>query len=78
MTQNLVSWDRLNFLFFYKKILHALNALKTLKAQKIQKHHQAKAQNANKQISNFFPLRCFYTHFFIFVRCKLFCTFLYL
>ena len=32
MTQKLVSWDRLNSLFFNKQFLHALKALKVLKA----------------------------------------------
>ena len=65
---------KLFFFFFYEKILHAqkeqkaqkaLKALKALKAQKsikINKGHkdtQAKAQNANKRISDYFPLRCF-------------------
>ena len=47
--------------FFYKKTLHAQ------KAQKAQRHNQAKAQNANKQRSDFFFLRCFLCAF-IFVR----------
>ena len=34
MTQKLVSWDRLNSLFFDKMILHALKASKALKALK--------------------------------------------
>ena len=38
------------FILFYEKILHA---------QKAQRHNQAKAQNANKRISDFLPLRCF-------------------
>ena len=62
---------KLFFFFFYEKILHAQKeqkakkALKALKAQKsikINKGHkdtQAKAQNANKRISDYFPLRCF-------------------
>ena len=32
------------------------------------KDTQAKAQNANKRISDYFPLRCFLGAFFIFVR----------
>ena len=67
----------LNFLFFfYEKILHA---------QKAQSHNQAKAQkawkaqNANKQINNFFPLKCFYAHknaaFLNFVCLCAFCAF---
>ena len=59
------------FFFFYEKILHAqkeqkaqkaLKALKAQKSRKINKGHkdtQAKAQNANKRISDYFPLRCF-------------------
>ena len=39
--------------FFYKKILQALKALKGIKTPR-QKH-----KNANKQISDYFPLRCF-------------------
>ena len=62
----------LNFLyFFYKKISHALKALKSIKSTKSTKRHKntwAKAQNANKRISDYFPLRCFLGAFFIFVR----------
>ena len=57
---------------FYKKILHAPKALKVLKAQK---HNQAKAQNANKRVSNFFPLKCFLCTFLFAVSgFVLFCT----
>ena len=35
----------------------ALKALKALKGPKAQKHNEAKAQNANTRISDFFPLR---------------------
>ena len=61
------------FFFFYKKILHAPKAQKALKAPKStkstkrHKNTQAKAQNANKRISDYFPLRCFLKAFFIFV-----------
>ena len=48
MTQRLVSWERLNSLFFLQKKFHALIALKAWK------QNQAKAQNANEQISDFF------------------------
>ena len=56
------------FFFFYEKTLHspkapkalkALQALQALKASKAQKRNQAKAQHANKRISDFFLLRCF-------------------
>ena len=65
---------KLFFFFFYEKILHAQKEQKEQKAQKalkaltaeksikINKGHkdtQAKAQNANKRISDYFPLRCF-------------------
>ena len=52
-------------LFFYEKISHALKALKAPKGIKTprQKH-----KNANKQISDYFPLRCFLGAFFIFIR----------
>ena len=61
------------FFFFYKKILQAPKAQKALKAPKStkstkrHKNTQAKAQNANKRISDYFPLRCFLKAFFIFV-----------
>ena len=64
----------LNFLFlffFFTKILHAPKSLKAPKSTKSTKRHkdtQAKAQNANKRISDYFPLRCFLRAFFIFVR----------
>ena len=65
---------KLFFFFFYEKILHAQKEQKEQKAQKalkaltaeksikINKGHKdthAKAQNANKRISDYFPLRCF-------------------
>ena len=37
-----------------------------------------KHKNANKRISYFFPLRCFLSAFFIFVRLFAFCTFAWL
>ena len=63
----------LNFFlfFFFTKILHAPKSLKAPKSTKSTKRHkdtQAKAQNANKRISDYFPLRCFLRAFFIFVR----------
>ena len=48
------------------------------KAQKHKKHKnhkdatEQKHKNANKRISDFFPLRCFLWAFFIFVCCKRF------
>ena len=60
-------------IFFYKKISHALKALKALKilnSAKSAKRHKdtrVKAQNANKPISDYFPLRCFLGAFFIFI-----------
>ena len=59
----------LNFLFlFYKKILHALKAQKAPKALKGTKTLRQKHKNANKQISDYFPLTCFLGAFFIFAR----------
>ena len=49
------------FFFFYEKILHALKALNGTKTLG-QKH-----KNANKQISDYFPLRYFLGAFFIFI-----------
>ena len=45
-----------SFFFFFEKILHAPKAPKVPKAQR---RNEAKAQNANKQISAFFPLGVF-------------------
>ena len=62
------------FFFFYKKILHAQKAQKAQKTQKTQKAKDArkKHKNANKQISDFFPLDVFYAHkntaFFVLLR----------
>ena len=49
---------------FYENILHALKALK---APKDIKTPRQKHKNTNKQISDYFPLRCFLGAFFIFV-----------
>ena len=46
-------------LFFYENILHAQKALKALKALKGTKTLGQKHKNANKRISDYFPLRCF-------------------
>ena len=66
--------------FFYEKILHAQKPQKAEKAQKAQKTQKTqKAQgarknhkNANKRITDFFPLDVFYAHkniaFFVVVR----------
>ena len=40
---------------------------KGTKSTKTQPSKSTKAQNANKRISDFFPLRCFLSAFFIFV-----------
>ena len=59
------------FIFFYKKISHALKAQKAPKAQKALKGTKTlrqKHKSANKRISDYFPLRCFLGAFFIFVR----------
>ena len=55
-------------LFFYENILHAQKALKALKALKGTKTLGQKHKNANKRISDYFPLRCFLGAFFIFIR----------
>ena len=44
--------------FFYEKISHAQKAPKALKALKGTNTPRQKHKNANKQISDFFPLRC--------------------
>ena len=49
---------------FYENILHALKALK---APKDIKTPRQKHKNTNKQISDYFPRRCFLGAFFIFV-----------
>ena len=57
------------FIIFYVKILHAQQA------EKAQNH-----KNANKRISDFFPLRCFLSekkrYLFVFVRLYAFCALL--
>ena len=52
----------LNFLFFFTKIFP------THKKHLRHKDTQARAQNANKQIRDYFLLRCFSGAVFIFVR----------
>ena len=42
-----------------QKALKALTAEKSIKINKGHKDTQVKAQNANKRISDYFPLRCF-------------------
>ena len=59
------------YYFFYEKFSHTQKAPKAPKSTKNTKRHkdtQAKAQNTNKRISDYFPLRCFLGAFFIFVR----------
>ena len=59
----------LNFsLFFLQKDLAGAKSTKSTKSTKRHKETQAKAQNANKRISDYFSLRCFLGAFFIFVR----------
>ena len=69
----------LNF-FFYEKISHtlgaqkALKALKALKAIKDTKPFGQKHKNANRRISDYFPLRCVLGTFFFFLfACKRLC-----
>ena len=53
----------LNSLFFLRKdFAHT----KSTKSTKRHKYTRAKAQNANKRISDYFPLRCFLGAFFYF------------
>ena len=57
--------------FFYEKISHAQKAPKALKAPKTPKGTKIprqKHKNANKRISDYFPLGCFLGVFFIFVQ----------
>ena len=63
--------------FFYEKILHAQKPQKSEKAQKTQRTQKAQDarkndKNANKRITDFFPLDIFYAHknvaFFVVVR----------
>ena len=65
----------LNFFFFYEKILHAQKAPKNTKSTKTHKDTQATAQNANRRISDYFPLRCFLGAIFIFIGLQAFCAF---
>ena len=62
----------LNFsLFFLQKHLAGAKSTKSTRSTKSTKRHketQAKAQNANKRISDYFFLRCFLGAIFIFVR----------
>ena len=46
-------------LYFYEKISHEPKALKALKALKSIKAPRQKHKNAKKQMSHYFPLRCF-------------------
>ena len=52
-------------------------AEKSQKRQKVQRRNEAKAQIANKRISYFFPLRCFYAHFLFLFTCKRFVLFVF-
>ena len=56
----------LNSLFFYEKISHAQKAPKATKALKCTKTLRQKHKNANKRISDYFPLRCFLGAFLYF------------
>ena len=74
----------------HQKVLKAPNTLKTLKATKStkstkntkstkrHKDTQAKAQNTNKWISDYFPLRCFLRSIFYFCSLVSVCSFLWL
>ena len=76
------------FYFFYEKISHTLKALKSskkhkkalkaLKALNGTKTLGQKHKNVNKQISDYFPLRCFLGAFLIFISLFAFCAFLWL
>ena len=57
----------LNFLLFMIRFHKHKKALKALKALNVYKQNQVKSQNADKQISNFFRLRCFLYVFFLFL-----------
>ena len=73
----------LNF-FFYEKISHtlgaqkALKALKALKAIKDTKPFGQKRKNANRRISDYFPLRFVLGTFFFFCSLVSVCAFLWL
>ena len=61
----------LNFLIFLRKYFARTKSTKSTESTKSTKRHkdtQAKAQNANKRISYYSPLRCFLGAFFMFVR----------
>ena len=51
-----------------KKHQKAPKSTKSDKSTKMPKDTQPKAQNVNKRISDYFPLRCFLRAFFIFVH----------
>ena len=53
--------------FFYEKISHTPKALKALNALSDTKTLRQKHKNANKRISNYFPLRWFLGAFFTFI-----------
>ena len=53
--------------FFYEKISHTPKALKALNALSDTKTLRQKHKNANKRISDYFPLRWFLGAFFIFI-----------
>ena len=55
------------YTFFYEKISHTLKAIKAVKALNGTKTLWQKHKNVDKQISGYFPLRCFLEVFFIFV-----------
>ena len=48
----------LNSIFFLRKDFACTKSTKSIKSTRY-KDNQAKAQSTNKQISDFFPLRCF-------------------
>ena len=64
--------------FFITKSNKNTKSTKSTKSTKRHKDTQAKAQNANERISDYFPLRCYLGAFFIFVRLQEFCAFLWL
>ena len=61
--------------FFLQNDFARTKSTKSTKITKMHKDTQAKAQNTNKGISDFFPLRCFLRASFIFVCCKRFVHF---
>ena len=56
--------------FFLQNDFACTKSTESTKITKMHKDTQAKAQNTNKGISDFFPLRCFLRASFIFVRYK--------